>query len=168
MSATAIASSRSGSMWLKLAVYRLVWAILLPLIVFYLLLRSLKDKRYRYFIPERFGFYHISANATIWIHANSLGEVRSAAAFLKAYLDRGKTVVVTNMTPAGRAMTQTLFADQLATGQLMIVYVPFEFKWVYRRFFKAFSPEVGLVMEAEIWPQMIMSSKQAKDRKSVV
>ena len=41
------------------------------------------------------------------------------------------------------------------------MYVPFEFKWVYRRFFKAFNPAVGLVMEAEIWPQMIMSSKQA-------
>jgi len=162
MSAAAIASSKSGSMSLKLAVYRLSWTIFLPLIVLYLLLRSLKDKRYRYFIPERFGFYNITANATIWIHANSLGEVRSAAAFLKAYLDRGEALVVTNMTPAGRSMTKALFADQVATGQLMIVYVPFEFKWVYRRFFNAFRPKVGLVMEAEIWPQMIMSSKQAK------
>lgn len=151
----------SKPVFFGMVAYTLLWAALLPFAIIYLFIRSIKDPRYRRFIPERFGFYKTSAEKTIWLHANSLGEVRSATSILQRLMENGETVVVTNMTPAGRSITQSLFADQIKAKQLLLVYVPIEFKWIYKRFFKTYNPEYGLVMEAEIWPKMIMSSKQA-------
>ena len=150
----------SFSTSLKIAAYAVSWALLLPVVLLYLFARSRKDPRYRHFIHERFGIYSTTADTTLWVHANSLGEIRSAAPIIKNYLDRGLRIVVTNMTPAGRHGAQTLFSNEIAAGQVIVVYVPFEFDWAYRLFFKAFNPKAGLAMEAEIWPRMVASAKK--------
>lgn len=157
---TAASDFHSVKTSLQLAAYSVLWAFLLPMVLLYFLARGWKDAGYRRFLNERFGFYSSTVDATLWVHANSLGEIRSAETIIRTYLDRGMSIVVTNMTPAGRHGTQTLFPEQIASGQLTAVYVPFEFDWVYRRFFKAFGPKAGLAMEAEIWPRMVASSRK--------
>ncbi len=143
-----------------LAVYTLLMALLLPLILLYIYHRSRKDRRYRAHLSERFGCYKNTVSDAVWVHAVSLGEMNAAAPLVRRFLDDGEAVVTTHFTPAGRAAAQKLFPDAYASGQLVPVWVPLEYDWVFRRFFKAFSPKFGLVMEIEIWPRMIASARK--------
>ena len=138
-----------------------------PLSLGYLFYRGWAEADYRRWLGERFGFYSGASQGvrghkkTIWIHAVSMGEVRSATALITDFLTTGNRVVITHFTPAGRRTTQSLFPDAVASGAVVCLYIPFEFAWVYRRFFRTFQPQFGLVMEIEIWPRMIASARTA-------
>ncbi len=147
-------------MRLFLAAYAALWAACLPLVLIYLLWRSRRDPLYRSHIAERFGFYPVRLAETVWIHAVSLGEMRSAGPLIAELLARGETVVTTHFTPAGRKAATSLFSAEVAERRLIPLYVPFEFDWVYRRFFRSVAPKYGLVMEIEMWPRMIASARK--------
>ena len=138
--------------------YALLWAVALPLVLAYLWRRGRRDALYWQHLGERFGSYARPLPGSVWVHAVSLGEVRSAVPLIRALLDRGETVVTTHFTPAGRREALAVFAAEIAAGRLCPVWVPLEYDWVYRRFFRAFRPLCGLVMEIEIWPRMIASA----------
>lgn len=144
-----------------LGFWSLLWHLLLPLVLVYLRRRGRKDALYSQHLSERFGRYKTSTRNAVWVHAVSLGELRSAVPLIQAFLDQGDKVVVTQFTPAGRRETQSVFADAIANGQLQTVWVPFETSWAFAGFFKTFRPKFGLVMEIEIWPRMVMASKRA-------
>ena len=150
----------SLSMRVILAVYTLLMALLLPLILLYIYHRSRKDPRYRAHLGERFGFYKNTVPNAVWVHAVSLGEMNAATPLVRRLLDDGENVVTTHFTPAGRTAAQKLFPEEYASGQLVPIWVPLEYNWVFKRFFKAFSPKFGLVMEIEMWPQMIASARR--------
>ncbi|GLQ34688.1 3-deoxy-D-manno-octulosonic acid transferase [Amylibacter marinus] len=141
--------------------YKLFWLLGLPFALIYLFLRGRKDRLYTQFLGERFGFYRQNLNADLWVHAVSLGELRSAAPIIQAFLDRGQRVVVSNFTPAGRRETMRMFEGAITAGDLAVVYAPAEYHWCYARFFRAFKPNLGLVMEVELWPQMVFSARRA-------
>ncbi len=143
--------------WMLL--YRLIWIVGFPLIMLYLWRRARKDTLYGKHLGERFGSYAPMQNA-VWVHAVSLGELRSAVPLIRELLDRGEKVVTTHFTPAGRREAERVFAADINAGNLRPVWVPFEFRWTFRRFFKAFTPKYGLVMEIEIWPVMIMECRR--------
>jgi len=147
-------------MRLALGVYGVLMAVLMPAIILYIFLRSRKDSRYRMHMQERFGFYKTSASGAVWVHAVSLGEMNAATPLIRRFLEDGETVVTTHFTPAGRAAAHKLFAAECASGQLVPIYVPLEHDWIFRRFFRAFSPKFGLVMEVEMWPRMIASARR--------
>ena len=140
--------------------YALLWAAALPLVLVYLWRRGRRDGLYWQHLGERFGIYGGALPGSVWVHAVSLGELRSAVPLIRALLDRGETVVTTHFTPAGRREAQAVFAADIAAGRLCPVWVPLEYDWVYRRFFRAFRPVCGLVMEIEIWPRMIASARR--------
>ncbi|SOB99990.1 3-deoxy-D-manno-octulosonic acid transferase [Rhodobacter maris] len=145
-----------------LVFYRLAWIGLLPLVLIYLWRRGQRDREYRQHLAERFGFYrHRGSQGAIWLHAVSLGETRSATGLIRAMLARGDQVLLTHFTPAGRRESARLFAPEIATGQLQVVWVPLDMAWCYRRFFKAFRPRIGLALEAEIWPAMVFAARSA-------
>lgn len=146
---------------LFLGLWSLVWTAGLPLILLYLRRRGRKDPLYAGHIDERFGRYPTPLPGAVWIHAVSLGELRSAVPLIRALLDRGDRIVVTLFTPAGRREAERVFADEIAKGRLAAVWVPFETNAAYRRFFDAFRPAYGLVMEIEIWPRMVFAAKAA-------
>lgn len=142
--------------------YTGLWIVGLPVALAYLLWRGRKDKLYIRSIGERFGKYTKKQKCDLWVHAVSLGEMRSAAPIIQRYLDAGKKVVVTNFTPAGRRATIRLFEAEITAEQLFLTYAPAEFDWTYKKFFDAFAPKIGLVMEIEIWPRMVFSAKKHK------
>lgn len=141
--------------------YKALWTIGLPFALAYLFWRARRDPLYRGHIRERFGFYETVLPGAIWVHAVSLGELRSAVPLIHKLLADGETIVTTYFTPAGRREAERAFAQEIADGRLVCVWVPLEFTWTYRRFFKAFKPLYGLVMEIEIWPEMINSASKA-------
>ena len=141
-----------------LALYRLIWFFCLPLVIFYLYLRGRKDPLYFKYLGERFGLHRVRTEQHIWLHAVSLGEVRSAAPLIESLLQGSRPIVTTHFTPAGRREAERLFPAAVASGRLTACYVPFDYSAALNRFFKAFRPAYGLVMEFEAWPGMIMSS----------
>lgn len=152
----------SRRMRLFLLGYALLWGLGLPVVLLYLLWRSRRDPLYRRHIAERFGIYPAHSGETVWVHAVSLGEMRSAGPLIAELLARGETVVTTHMTPAGRKAAAALFPSEVADGRLVALYAPFEYDWAYRRFFRRFLPKYGLVMEIEMWPRMIASARRCR------
>lgn len=148
-------------LWLFLRLWSLLWHVGLPVVLFYLWRRGRKDPLYARHLPERFGRHRHGLPGAIWVHAVSLGEMRSAVPLIRALLDQGQSVVTTHFTPAGRREAERVFAADIAAGRLQVVWVPVETSWAYAGFFRAFRPKLGLVMEIEIWPRMIFASRKA-------
>lgn len=144
-----------------LVLYSLLWWLLLPVALLYLRKRGRKDPLYAQMIGERFGRYTNPLKDPVWVHAVSLGEMRSATPLIRALLAEGETIVTTHFTPAGRREAMREFAEEIAAGKVQSIWVPFEFGFAYRRFLGQFAPKYGLVMEIEIWPRMIMACRKA-------
>jgi 3-deoxy-D-manno-octulosonic-acid transferase len=149
----------SLKMRLALALYSLIWLLGLPLVLIYLLRRGRKDADYLRWLAERFGMYGPPMVGAIWVHAVSLGEIRSAVPLIRELLGQGERIVLTHFTPAGRREAVRVFAPEIAAGTLRSVWVPFEISLCFAGFFRCFRPKYGLVMEVEIWPRMIMASR---------
>lgn len=141
--------------------WSLLWTLGLPIVVAYLAWRARRDPAYLANAQERIGCYRRPMPRAIWIHAVSLGEIRSAVPLIRNLLSRGDRVVTTHFTPAGRAEAERVFAEDIAAGRMQTVWVPIETAFAFRAFFRAFRPLLGLVMEIEIWPRMVFAAKAA-------
>lgn len=142
-----------------LALWSALWTLGLPVVLLYLRRRARRDALYGRHLGERFGRHAPRAPGAVWIHAVSLGEMRSAVPLVRALLERGERVVTTHFTPAGRREAGRVFAPEIAAGRLAAVWVPFELAWCWRGFLRAYRPRLGLVMEIEIWPRMVMAAR---------
>jgi 3-deoxy-D-manno-octulosonic-acid transferase len=148
--------------WLWFTCYQLGWHVLLPLALLRLWWRGRKDPGYRQAIAERFGFgLHLRPGA-IWIHAVSVGETRAAQPLIEAYLQEGKSILLTCMTPNGRRTGAAIFADAITQGRLQQVYLPYDLCWSVERFLKAAKPTLGLFMETEAWPTIVFRAAEIK------
>jgi 3-deoxy-D-manno-octulosonic-acid transferase len=124
--------------------------------------RGRKDPGYRQAIAERFGFSQGIRPGAIWIHAVSVGETRAAQPLIEAYLQEGKSILLTCMTPNGRRTGAAIFADAIAQGRLQQVYLPYDLCWSVERFLKAAKPTLGLFMETEAWPTIVFRAAEIK------
>ena len=147
---------------LFLLAWSALWTLGLPVVLLYLWRRGRKDPAYLAALPERFGRYARPMPGAIWVHAVSLGEMRSAVPLIRGLLAAGHQVVTTHFTPAGRAEALRAFGPEIALGQLQAVWVPLETRWAFAGFFRAFGPAYGLVMEIEIWPRMVFAARRAQ------
>jgi len=138
-----------------------LWTLGAPVVLAYLWRRGRKDPRYLQHLPERFGRYPGTMPGAVWVHAVSLGEVRSAVPLIRALLARGARIVITSAAPAGRAEAERVFAPEIAEKRLCAVWQPVETARAYRGFLRAFAPSYGLVMEVEIWPRMAFAARAA-------
>ena len=155
-------TSSFPSLKLRLAMiaYSLIWWIMLPGVLLYLRRRGRKDPLYAQKLTERFGQNRAGVRNPVWVHAVSLGEMRSATPLIRALLAEGETILTTHFTPAGRREAERAFAAEIAAGTVQTAWVPFEYGFAYRRFLQQFTPKYGLVMEIEIWPRMIMACRK--------
>jgi 3-deoxy-D-manno-octulosonic-acid transferase len=124
--------------------------------------RGRKDPGYRQAIAERFGFGLRIRPGAIWIHAVSVGETRAAQPLIEAYLQQGKSILLTCMTPNGRRTGAAIFSEAIAQGRLQQVYLPYDVCWSVERFLKVAKPEVGLFMETEAWPTIVFRAAEIK------
>ncbi len=150
----------SPKLRLALIGYSFLWWLLLPLAMLYLWRRGRKDPLYFQHLGERFGRYPTTLKSPVWVHAVSLGEMRSATPLIRGLLAQGERIVTTHFTPAGRREALREFATEIAAGTVQVIWVPLEYGFAYRRFLSQFTPKYGLVMEIEIWPRMIMACRK--------
>jgi len=144
---------------LLMLLYRALWYPALPLVLAYFWLRGRRDPAYRRHLGERFGFGPTLEGA-VWVHAVSLGEMRSAVPLVRAMLNRGERVVATHLTPAGRRAAESAFGPDIAAGRMVARYLPLELGPAFRRFLRH-RPKLALVMEIEVWPVMIAEAVRA-------
>jgi 3-deoxy-D-manno-octulosonic-acid transferase len=139
--------------------YALAWIVAAPLILLRLLWRSRRQPGYRERIGERFGSYPPALPGPyIWIHAVSVGETRAALPLVEELRARkpGHHILVTHMTPTGRATSRDLFGDRVERA-----WLPYDLGFAVRRFFAHYRPELGIILETEIWPRLLEEASRA-------
>ncbi len=113
---------------------------------------------------KRFGYYRGKglAKRPVWVHAVSLGETRAAQPLVAALLAQGHTVLLTQFTYTGRAEGARAFAPEIAQGRLHLQWLPYDFPGACRRFIEFHRPLVAVIIEREVWPNLMYASRQAK------
>jgi len=138
--------------------YSLAWRLALPLARRYLKKRGRAAPAYLEHWDERFGdALPPRAQGAIWLHAVSVGETRAAqplvAALRAAWPDA--PLLVTQMTPTGRATAEALYPDA------EVRYLPYDLPRAVDGFLAAYQPRFGVLMETELWPNLIHGAAQA-------
>jgi 3-deoxy-D-manno-octulosonic-acid transferase len=100
----------------------------------------------------------------VWIHAVSVGETRAAQPLIQALLalQDQHNVLLTHMTPTGRATGQTLYAKAIDSGRLVQAYLPYDYSFSMRWFMKRWRPKLAIMMETEVWPNLIAVANECK------
>ena len=145
----------------SLRLYSLLWWCLLPFVVVRLLWRSRREPGYLKHLAERFAFYSVQPSAPlIWVHAVSVGETRAAEPLLRALLSEypNHQILLTHMTPTGRAAGKALFGNE---PRLIQAYLPYDTLSMMVRFVQHFQPRLCVLMETEVWPALIQACKAA-------
>ena len=132
--------------------YASMWLLVLPFVVLRLAWRSRRQPGYLELLNERFGSYPPARQGSyIWIHAVSVGETRAAAPLVEELRARHPrhNILITHMTPTGRATGVELFGDRVERA-----WLPYDLGFAVRRFIAHYRPEMGIVLETEIWPRL--------------
>jgi len=133
--------------------YTLLLRLALPLVLARLWWRGRREPGYREFIAERFGRYGGDvAPRVLWIHAVSVGEVRAASPLIRALQAAlpDHAVLLTCTTASGRAMAKQVYGESV-----LCAYLPYDYPEAVQRFIERFRPRLGVLMETEIWPNLI-------------
>ena len=141
----------------------LAWAAQ-PLLRRKLRRRAVAEPGYAVAVPERFGHYQPpdlgrdGLGQWLWIHSVSLGETRAAAILIKAMRQRmpHMRLLLTHNTATGREEGAKL----LQAGDVQ-VWLPWDTLGATQRFIAQFCPALGVLMETEIWPNLIANCTNA-------
>ena len=134
-------------------IYTVLIHLLLPFVPLRLLWRARRQRGYLENVAERFGIYSGAAEQpVIWLHAVSVGETRAAEPVIRMLRQRhpGHRILLTHMTPTGRETGHQLFGETVSR-----CYLPYDLPWAVARFLDHFRPRAGIIMETEIWPNLI-------------
>ena len=136
--------------------YTLLWCLALPLLPLRLWWRGRREPGYRAHLGERFGIYADDvprpAGEVIWIHAVSLGETRAAEPLVRRIAGERPqaTILLTSMTATGRE------AGRAYAGLRVVqAWLPYDAPFAVRAFLDRFRPRAGLLMETELWPNLV-------------
>ncbi|TAN55879.1 MAG: 3-deoxy-D-manno-octulosonic acid transferase [Betaproteobacteria bacterium] len=137
--------------------YSLALYAALPLVVLKLWWRGRREPGYRRHLRERFGVYKsVPEPPVIWLHAVSVGEARGAEPLVRALQTEfaDHAVLVTCMTAAGRATVKQVYGESVLRA-----WLPYDFPGAVQRFLEHYRPRLGLLMETEIWPNLLAACR---------
>jgi 3-deoxy-D-manno-octulosonic-acid transferase len=144
------------------AIYSCATWLMQPLVRRKLRRRAVAEPLYGEQMDERFGHYTQPAptgeGPLVWLHAVSLGETRAAVVLVKELrlAVPGMRLLLTHGTATGREAGRSL----LQPGDVQ-VWQPWDTVGAVRRFLAHFRPQIGLLMETELWPNLVAESAQA-------
>jgi 3-deoxy-D-manno-octulosonic-acid transferase len=139
-------------------VYSVILMVLLPALMLRLLWRSRRAPAYRQRLGERFGVVPAavreaaSQGPLLWVHAVSLGETVAARPLIEHLLGAWPQhrVLVTTTTPTGSEQVQRLFGERV-----LHCYLPWDTPGAVRRFLRSVQPQLLVLMETELWPNLL-------------
>ena len=105
-------------------------------------------------LPDNF---RQQAQGAIWIHAVSVGETLAVAGLVKQLLERypDRKIFLSSVTAAGREAAEKKLPR--VAGQF---YLPFDWKWAVRRVLQQIRPSVLVIVETELWPNLLKSARE--------
>lgn len=125
--------------------------LLTPYLLFRLWRKGRVLPAYKQRIPERFASgIEAHGPVDVWVHAVSLGEVIAVTPLIDEMLAKNWSVLITTMTPTGSERVKTRFGNKV-----LHTYVPYDISSVVKRFYKKMQPRVLVIMETELWPNLI-------------
>lgn len=133
--------------------YSTLLAMSVPLILLRLWWRGRREPGYRRNVAQRLGRYDLPrAERLVWVHAVSVGEARAATPLVRALQGAlpDHRILMTCTTAAGRDTLQQVYGDSVEAS-----FVPYDLPWAVRRFLDYFRPRLGVIMETEVWPNLI-------------
>src|SRR6266567_3304371 len=141
--------------------YSFLSLVLFVVVSPYFLYQAIRYKKYIGNLRQRLGYLPLSFNVdgeeSIWIHAVSVGEAltaRALAAELKARYPRLQLFL----------STTTIAGQQVARRSLQhvdaVFYFPFDWTFIVRRTLKLVRPRLFIMMETEIWPNLLRECRQ--------
>jgi 3-deoxy-D-manno-octulosonic-acid transferase len=149
-------------------VYSCLMWLAQPLLLCKLRQRALAEPGYNVAVQERFGYYELdgtapvdahNANSLVWVHAVSLGETRTAAILLAQLRQQlpDMRLLITHGTATGREQGRAL----LQIGDVQ-VWQPWDTPGAVGRFLTYFKPRIGVVLETEVWPNLVVQCQRAR------
>lgn len=100
----------------------------------------------------------------LWLHCASLGEVRAARPLIEGLLERypAHSLLITTMTATGAQQSQTFISEQTSTDQVRLAhrFLPIDFPGAAKRFLRSVRPELAILFETELWPNLIHACRQ--------
>ncbi len=137
--------------------YSAVLYLLLPVTVYHLIWRGFRVRQYFQRWDERYAAYPQSrGRPRVWLHAVSVGEVNVAAPVVNALRAQRPDIrwVITTITPTGSERVRALWGDALEH-----VYLPYDVPGSVGRFLRHFRPSLALILETELWPNMLFGCR---------
>jgi len=146
-------------------------ATLLALVVFspYLLYQALRYNKYVGSLGQRLGYLPVSVNLdaeeSIWVHAVSVGEVLAARPIVSGLRARypDLRVFLSTTTLSGQNVARRSVADADA-----IFYLPFDWTFTIRRTLDVVKPKLFVMVETEIWPNLLRECRRRGIRTALV
>ena len=139
------------------ALYRAALLLAWPWVQVRLRLRARTEPEYGVRIAERFGRVPVEVpRGAIWFHSVSAGETIAAAPLIAALADAFPDLpfLVTTMTPTGSAQVRQRLGSRVAH-----CYAPYDFPQAVRRFYDRVEPRLLVLMETELWPNLLAQAK---------
>ena len=137
--------------------YSLALYLLAPVTVYHLIWRGFRLPAYLQRWSERYARYRSPpTQRTLWLHAVSVGEVNAAVPVVNA-LRRGRPdlrLLVTTITPTGSERVRALWGHEIDH-----VYLPYDMPGAVGRFLAHFRPHAALIMETELWPNLLFGCR---------
>lgn len=140
--------------------YNLVFTLAIPFILIRMWLRGGANPGYRQRWSERFALFNFSGKPNgLLIHSVSVGETLAAEPLVRSLqaANPDLTLTITTTTPTGSDQVKRIYADDLAAGRVVHVYLPYDLPWLTASFLKKIQPSLCIIMETELWPNIIRS-----------
>jgi len=140
--------------------YSFLVALSTPFVLLYFAMRGIKDRTYLSRWGERFGWVQPGKRTGgILLHAASMGEYNAASPLIRNMLKRYPELplIVTTLTPTGSERVSRELGDKV-----FHCYIPLDLPGAVKRFLNRTKPQLIIVMETEIWPNLYLEAHRRK------
>lgn len=140
-------------------IYSQLIRLVLPFVLLRLWWQGRQAPELRRNWSQRLGIVPRHEGPVVWVHAVSVGETIAAGPMVRRLLARnpGITILMTAMTDTGLAQARKMFG-----AQVQYAYAPYDTPGSIRRFLRRAQPRILVIMETEIWPNMIRQCRAAE------
>jgi len=140
--------------------YNLVFTLAIPFLLIRMWLRGDSNPGYRQRWAERFALFSFTGKPHgLLIHSVSVGETLAAEPLVRSLQAASPdiTLTITTTTPTGSDQVKRIYAKDLAAGRIVHLYLPYDLPWLMTRLLKKIQPSLCIIMETELWPNIIRS-----------
>lgn len=144
-------------------VYNLLLLTLLPFFLPYFIIKIISTGESRKSLRERFGYLgkeklkDLQGRPSIWLHAVSVGEINAAIPLVnrlkEKYPELNMVVSTVTVTGYNNAVKKIPSAD-------LIFFFPLDFSWIVKKVVKLLRPRIFILIETEIWPNILRSLRE--------